>query len=102
MCFENLLPNLNTHDFGSVANIMKYKYLLYIKYNVKYLIHHLAYNFIYKDYIKPANYNETLVYLFTDTAYEMLYEASFLDIMYRYDIRRNVQKAKHRFKLYQD
>ena len=43
-----------------------------------------------------------LVYLFTDTAYEMLYEASFLDIMYRYDIRRNVQKAKHRFKLYQD
>ena len=43
-----------------------------------------------------------LVYLFTDTAYVMLYEASFLDIMYRYDIRRNVQKAKHRFKLYQD
>ena len=25
MSFENLVPNLNTHDFGCVANIMKYK-----------------------------------------------------------------------------
>ena len=25
MFFENLFSNLNTHDFGCVANIMKYK-----------------------------------------------------------------------------
>ena len=30
-------------------------------------------------------------YLITDTAYKMLYQASFLEIMYRYEIRKNVQ-----------
>ena len=30
-------------------------------------------------------------YLLTDTTYKMLYQAPFLEIMYRYDIRRNVQ-----------
>ena len=30
-------------------------------------------------------------YLITDPAYKMLYQAPFLKIMYRYDIRRNVQ-----------
>ena len=30
-------------------------------------------------------------YLITDTAYKMLNQASFLDIMYKYDIRRNVK-----------
>ena len=30
-------------------------------------------------------------YLITDTAYKMLNQASFLEIMYKYDIRRNVQ-----------
>ena len=30
-------------------------------------------------------------YLITDTAYKMLCQASFLEIMYRYDIRRKVQ-----------
>ena len=30
-------------------------------------------------------------YQITDTAYKMLYQASFLEIMYRYDIRRNIQ-----------
>ena len=30
-------------------------------------------------------------YLLTDTAYKMLYQAPFFEIMYRYDIRRNVQ-----------
>ena len=30
-------------------------------------------------------------YLLTDTAYKMFYQAPFLEIMYRYDIRRNVQ-----------
>ena len=30
-------------------------------------------------------------YLITDTAYKMLSQASFLGIMYKYDIRRNVQ-----------
>ena len=30
-------------------------------------------------------------YLITDTAYKMLNQASFLEIMYNYDIRRNIQ-----------
>ena len=30
-------------------------------------------------------------YLITETAYKMLYQASFLQIVYRYQIRRNVQ-----------
>ena len=30
-------------------------------------------------------------YLITDTAYKMLNQVSFLGIMYKYDIRRNVQ-----------
>ena len=30
-------------------------------------------------------------YLFTDTAYKILYQAHTLDIMYRYDVRRNIQ-----------
>ena len=30
-------------------------------------------------------------YLITYTAYKMLHQASFLEIMYIYDIRRNVQ-----------
>ena len=30
-------------------------------------------------------------YLITNTAYKMLYQASFLQIVYRYQIRRNVQ-----------
>ena len=30
-------------------------------------------------------------YLITNTAYKMLYQESFLEIMYRYEIRRNVQ-----------
>ena len=30
-------------------------------------------------------------YLITDTAYKMFYQASFLEIMYRYEIRKNVQ-----------
>ena len=30
-------------------------------------------------------------YLITDTVYKMLNQASFLGIMYQYDIRRNVQ-----------
>ena len=30
-------------------------------------------------------------YLITDTAYKMLYQASFLEILYRYEIRKNVQ-----------
>ena len=30
-------------------------------------------------------------YLITNTAYKMLYHTSFLEIMYRYQIRRNVQ-----------
>ena len=30
-------------------------------------------------------------YLITDTAFKMLKQAPFLKIMYRYDIRRNVQ-----------
>ena len=30
-------------------------------------------------------------YLITDTAYKMLYQESFLEIMYRYEIRKNVQ-----------
>ena len=30
-------------------------------------------------------------YLITNTAYQMLNQASFLEIMYRYDIRRHVQ-----------
>ena len=30
-------------------------------------------------------------YLITDTAYKMLYQASFLEIMYRYEHWRNVQ-----------
>ena len=30
-------------------------------------------------------------YLITDTAYKMLNQASFLDVMYKYDIRRNVK-----------
>ena len=29
-------------------------------------------------------------YLFTDTAYKMLYQAHILDIMYRYDVRRYI------------
>ena len=38
-------------------------------------------------------------YLITNTAYKTLnQEASFLEIMHRYDIRRYVQKPKHRFK----
>ena len=36
-------------------------------------------------------------YLITNTAYEMLNQASFL-IMHRYDIRRHVQRPKQRFK----
>ena len=30
-------------------------------------------------------------YLFTDTAYKMLYQAHILDIMYRYDVRRYIR-----------
>ena len=30
-------------------------------------------------------------YLITETAYKMLYQASFLQIVYRYQIRSNVQ-----------
>ena len=30
-------------------------------------------------------------YLITDTEYKMLYQASFLEVMYRYGHRRNVQ-----------
>ena len=30
-------------------------------------------------------------YLITDTTYKMLIQASFLEIMYRYDTRRHVQ-----------
>ena len=30
-------------------------------------------------------------YQISDTAYKMLYQASCLEIMYRYDIRRNIQ-----------
>ena len=30
-------------------------------------------------------------YLITDTAYKMLFQASFPEIMYRYQIRRNAQ-----------
>ena len=39
-------------------------------------------------------------YLFTDTAYKMLYQAHILDIMYRYDVRRYkiYSKPKHGFK----
>ena len=37
--------------------------------------------------MKPA-------YLITDTAYKMLYQAVFLEIMYRYEHRRNVQNQK--------
>ena len=37
-------------------------------------------------------------YLITNAAYKMLNQTSFLEIMHRYDIRRNVQKPKHRFK----
>ena len=37
-------------------------------------------------------------YLNTNTAYKMLNQTSFLEIMNRYDIRRNVQKRKHRLK----
>ena len=37
-------------------------------------------------------------YLITNTAYKMLNQASFLEIKHRYDIRRYVQKPKHRFK----
>ena len=36
-------------------------------------------------------------YLITNTAYKMLHQTSFLEIMHRYDIRRNAQKPKHRF-----
>ena len=34
-------------------------------------------------------------YLITDTAYKMLNQASFLEIMYRYDIRRHVQSKNN-------
>ena len=37
-------------------------------------------------------------YLITNTAYKMLNRTSFLEIKHRYDIRRYVQKPKHRFK----
>ena len=37
-------------------------------------------------------------YLITNTAYKMLNQTSFLEIMNRYDIRRNVQTRKHRLK----
>ena len=37
-------------------------------------------------------------YVITNTAYRMLNLTSFLEIKHRYDIRRYVQKAKHRFK----
>ena len=37
-------------------------------------------------------------YLITNTVYKMLNQASFLEIMHRYDNSRNLQKAKHRFK----
>ena len=30
-------------------------------------------------------------YLFTDSAYKMLYQAHILDIMYRYDVRRYIR-----------
>ena len=34
-------------------------------------------------------------YLITDTAYKLLYQAAFLEIMYRYEIRRNVQNQNN-------
>ena len=34
-------------------------------------------------------------YLITDTAYKLLYQAAFLDFMYRYEIRRNVQSQNN-------
>ena len=31
-----------------------------------------------------------MIYIITDNAYKMFYQTSFLEIMYRYDIKRNV------------
>ena len=36
-------------------------------------------------------------YLTTDTAYKILYHASFLQLVYRYQIRRNVQNQNTGF-----
>ena len=41
-------------------------------------------------------------YLFTDTAYKMLYQAPFLEIMCRYDIRRNVKNENTDLSIYLD
>ena len=46
MCFENLSPYLNIYDFGCVAYIMEYKYLVYIEYNVKYLTFNKIANYL--------------------------------------------------------
>ena len=35
-------------------------------------------------------------YLITNTVYKMLHQTSFLEIMHRYDIRRNVKKKRKR------
>ena len=37
-------------------------------------------------------------YLITNTVYKMLHQTSFLEIMHRYDIRRNVKKKKKKKK----
>ena len=38
------------------------------------------------------------VYLLTDTAYKMIYQAPFLELMYTYGIRRNDQNQKKKKK----
>ena len=41
-------------------------------------------------------------YLFTDTAYKIVYQAPFLEIMCRYDVRRNVKNENTDLSIYLD